>query len=476
MNLSLAQALRVHSSPCIALMGAGGKTTAMFQLAKSLSRGEGAQPVIVTATSHLGLWQTSLADTHIITETPARLEELEHGWKGVILITGEVDGERTKPINHDLLNWLHQFCGYHAIPLLIESDGSREKPLKGWAEHEPPIPSFVELVVHMVGLRGLGMPLIDEHVHRAEIFSELSKLSLGEAITVDALKRVLIHPAGGKKNIPIGARNVVVLNQADTPELQSVAQGLSQSLIAFYDSAIISSLEEERIFAVYEPIAGILLAAGESTRYGQSKQLLDWKGEPFVRVVSKTALQAGLSPVVVVTGANAEGVESAVNDLNVMVIRNDQWKSGQASSIKAGIASLLQPPPRLPQIQPGESPMDSKVSVVGGTAHRAVEVGGAIFLLADQPQLTTSIIRALVETHAHRLGPIVAPMVMDRRANPVLFDRVTFSDLLTLEGDVGGRGIFHKHRVEYLPWHDDRLLLDVDTPEMYQRLISDDTL
>jgi molybdenum cofactor cytidylyltransferase len=85
-------------------------------------------------------------------------------------------------------------------------------------------------------------------------------------------------------------------------------------------------------------------------------------------------------------------------------------------------------------------------------------------------------LRALLEKHAEELYPIVAPMVMDRRANPVLFDRATFSDLLTLEGDVGGRAVFHKHQVEYVPWHDDRLLLDVDTPEMYQRLLTDDTL
>jgi CTP:molybdopterin cytidylyltransferase MocA len=57
-----------------------------------------------------------------------------------------------------------------------------------------------------------------------------------------------------------------------------------------------------------------------------------------------------------------------------------------------------------------------------------------------------------------------------------LFDRRTFADLIALEGDVGGRAIFHKYDVEYLPWHDDRLLLDVDTPEMYQRLISDESL
>ncbi len=100
----------------------------------------------------------------------------------------------------------------------------------------------------------------------------------------------------------------------------------------------------------------------------------------------------------------------------------------------------------------------------------------AIFLLADQPQVTTSILRALMEKHAEGLHPVVAPMVMDRRANPVLFDRVTFPDLASLQGDVGGRAILHKYRVEYLPWHDDRLLLDVDTPEMYKRLISDENL
>ena len=89
--------------------------------------------------------------------------------------------------------------------------------------------------------------------------------------------------------------------------------------------------------------------------------------------------------------------------------------------------------------------------------------------------MTTSILQALAEKHAEGLYPIVAPMVIDRRANPVLFDRATFPDLLELEGDVGGRALFYKYRVEYLPWHDDRLLLDVDTPDLYQRLLSDDT-
>jgi len=471
MNLTLAQALRLNSSPCIAFVGAGGKTTAMFQLARQLPL-----PVIVTATSHLGMWQKKLADQHIITETPAPLEQLEHGLKGVILVTGETDRDRLRPINDPLANWLKQFCGYHSIPLLIEADGSREKPLKAWAEHEPPIPAFVEMILLVVGLTGLGKPLLNEFVHRPEIFSKLSGLPLGETITPDALVRVLTPTEGGLKNIPV--RRVCLLNQADTQELQSAGQGLAQSLIPAYHSVIISSLRQEKIFAVHEPVAGIILAAGGSTRFGQPKQLLDWKGQPFVRAVAKTALEAGLSPVVVVIGANAEQVEASVKDLNVTVARNEAWESGQGSSIGMGIRSLTQPPPSLPQILQRTSHLykENSYAEFGRGAQRAEGVGAAIFLLTDQPQVTTSILRALVEKHAAGLYPIVAPMVMDRRANPVLFDRVTFSDLAELEGDVGGRGIFHKHRVEYLPWHDDRLLLDVDTPEMYQRLISDETL
>lgn len=439
----LARALRVNSSTCIAFIGAGGKTTAMFQLARELPG-----LVILTATSHLGAWQVRLADKHIIAKTAAPLEELEPEWKGVILVTGEIEEERTKPIPEDILNWLWQFCSRHAIPLLIEADGAREKPLKAWAAHEPPIPSFVDLVVQVVGLSGLGKPLREDQVHRAEIFSNLSGVAIGQAIIPDALIRVLTRPEGGLKNIPHRARRIVLLNQADTPELQSSAQRLSQILLASYDSVIIANLKLERVFAVNEPIAGIVLAAGESSRYGRPKQLLDWKGEPFVRAVTTTALHARLSPVVIVTGAHANQVESSVSDLNVSILHNEQWKTGQAGSIKAGVKFLA----------------------------ATSNVGGAIFLLVDQPQLTAAVLRALVEKHAEGLYPIVAPMVLDRRANPVLFDRMTFPDLLTLEGDVGGRAVFHKHRVEYLPWHDDRLLLDVDTPQMYQRLLTDDTL
>jgi molybdenum cofactor cytidylyltransferase len=450
MKLLMTQALRVDSWPCMAFIGAGGKTTALFQLARQIQ-----SPVIVTATSHLGSWQFRLADRHLMTDTAAALEELEHGLEGIILITGEMDGDRSKPISDTLLHWLYQFCSYHSIPLLIEADGSRQKPLKAWSEHEPPIPSFVTQVVQVVGLSGLGKALTDGTVHRPEIFSKLSGSEVGAIVTAQALLQVLTHSQSGIKNIPKGARRVIILNQADTDELQSTANQMVQPLLSTFDSVIIASLREESIYAVHERVAGIILAAGASTRFGQTKQLLDWHGQPFVRAVAHTALAAGLSPVVIVTGANAEQVELALKGLDVMVVHNADWKSGQGSSIRTGILSLADPHPHNPV--------------------QVSDIGAAIFLLADQPQITTSILRALVEKHAEGLYAIVAPLVLGQRANPVLFDRLTFGDLTSIEGDMGGRAVFHQHRVEYLPWHDERLLLDVDTPEMYQRLIADET-
>ncbi len=447
MNLSLVQALRMEPATCVAFYGAGGKTTAMFNLAGELKSG-----VIVTATTHLGVWQTSLADRHISTDAES-LHEIESGIQGTLLVTGKLEGDRTTPVNNGLLRWLYQYSKRYSIPLLIEADGSRQKPLKAWANHEPPIPEFVDLVVQVAGLTGLGEQLTEEHVHRAGIFTELSGLKMGDAISPDALVRVLTHTNGGLKNIPGNARRTVLLNQADTLERQSTAYAMTSHLLPTFHSVMVTSLKNKIVYAVHEPVAGIILAAGESTRLGKPKQLLNWKGQPFVRVVAQTAIRAGLAPVIVVTGANAEQVEAVISDLDVIIVRNEIWRSGQGSSIKSGINALRSDPRTTGEV-----------------------CGGAIFLLTDQPQVNTAVIHALREKHAEGLYPIVAPMVIDRRGNPVLFDRVTFPDLTTIEGDTGGRAIFHKHHVEYLPWHDDSLLLDVDTPEQYQRLISNGEL
>ncbi len=443
-----------YPGPAIAFVGAGGKTTAIFQLAHELTlndrKSQEKPAVIVTATTHLHIDQVRLADSHWIGDGPEDLAGLEENLHGVVLVTGPVNGDRTAGLNDSLLLWLREFCRSHSLPLLIEADGSRQRPLKAPAGHEPVIPEWAETVVVVAGLTGLGKPLSEEVVHRPEIFARLSGLKVGEMITPEALIRVLTHPSGGMKNIPTRARRVALLNQADSPALQAQAKMIAQGLLSCYHAVVAASLnpqattpdQQSEIYAVYEPVAGIVLAGGGSSRFGQPKPLLGWHGKPFVRAVAETALAAGLSPVVVVTGADAEQVEAAVNDLPVVIVRNEDWRSGQSLSIRAGLATLA-------------------------LAHTA-----AIFLLVDQPQITPAVVRALVEGHTRTLAPIVAPLVDGRRANPVLFDRETFPDLMALSGDVGGRAIFSKFPVNYLIWHDESLLTDVDTPDEYRKLVN----
>jgi molybdenum cofactor cytidylyltransferase len=460
--MNLAQALRtIPVKPItVAAVGAGGKTSALFQLARDwLSAPHDPSSVILTATSHLGEWQIPLADRHLIARFPTDLDDLPA--TGLTLVTGPLDGTRTRPLDPEPLARLRAECAVRGWPLLIEADGSRGHPLKAPAEHEPPLPNFVDLVLVVAGLTGSGRPLTEEFIHRPKIFSHLSGLPFGAVVAPEALARVLTHPQGGLKNIPASARKVALLNQADTPELQAQGGKLANLLLAAFDSVVVGALQSPAMFQTFEPIAGILLAAGASTRYGQPKQLLDWRGTPFVRVVAQTALSAGLDPVLVVTGAYAEEVETALQGLPVQIVRNGAWQEGQASSIRASINALT------PSVPAGHLPHFQR---------KWGRTGGGIFLLADQPQVTVPVLQALVEYHRLDLPPVLAPMVQDARANPVLFDRVAFPDLLSLQGDVGGRGIFYKYPPAYLPWHDDRLLLDVDTPEQYRRLVEDETL
>ncbi len=455
--MRLAQALRCAEPLRLALVGAGGKTTALFRLAHELSTSVNNQAanrlVLVSASTHLAEEQCRFADFHFQVNDINELQALEpHLPDGVVLLTGRSrESGRISGLDLPLLDRLNDLSEKRKCSLLIEADGSRLRPLKAPAAHEPALPQWVDTVVVCAGLSGLGKPLNSEWVHRPEIFTQISGLSLDEPITPAAVSSVLLHPQAGLKSIPEKARRLVLLNQADTLELQSIASGMVVSLLDKYHAVLIAALapfqsrqlllEEGEIFAVHERVAGIVLAAGGSTRLGQPKQILPWQGEPIVRHVAKTGLAAGLQPVIVVTGAAASAIEEALVDLPIQIVRNPDWEAGQSTSVKVGLK-------RVP-----------------------AELGAVIYLLADQPRVSKELLSSLVELHATTFAPLVAPEVQGQRGNPVLFDRQTFPALFTLEGDVGGRPLFSRFKAARLPWHDLSILLDIDFPEDYRQLL-----
>jgi molybdenum cofactor cytidylyltransferase len=437
--VDLIQTLSLPTCPRVAFVGAGGKTTAIFQLARQFQ-----SAVLVTATTHLAVDQLQLADQHFFVNDPEDLAQLEEDLPpGVTLLTGDIDEtDRASGLIAKTPERILVLADRHHVPLLIEADGSRRLPLKAPASHEPPIPAFMDTVIVVAGLSALGKPLNSNWVHRPEIFADLSGLTLNETISPEALIRVLLHPAGGLKNFPKNARSVVLLNQADTSVLQSVGGSLAGELLSGYDIVVTAALAQGEVFSFHQRVAGIILAAGGSRRFGQPKQLLPWKGKTLVEHVAQAAVTAGLSPVVVVGGESMTELRAALTGLPLTLVLNSEWQEGQSSSIRAGLEAVK------------------------------TQSGAALFLLADQPQIPVSLIRKLIEVQTHSCAPIVAPMVDGQRGNPVLFSRATFDALLSLSGDVGGRVLFSRFPVTWVPWHDPAPLLDIDTPEDYQRFTS----
>lgn len=186
-------------------------------------------------------------------------------------------------------------------------------------------------------------------------------------------------------------------------------------------------------------VAGVILAAGASSRFGRLKQTLPWGNRSLVNAVIHTARLAGLDPLILVLGNEADKIKETIAQSAVIVIHNPDWAIGQSSSLKLGVAHL---------------PADQE---------------GALFLLSDQPQLSVNFVSAIVE-EGLRSGKVVVPYVDDRRTSPVYFPSSCFDKFATLQGDQGGRQIISACPHSLLPWLDEWMARDIDTPADYEAL------
>ena len=180
-------------------------------------------------------------------------------------------------------------------------------------------------------------------------------------------------------------------------------------------------------------VAGIVLAAGRASRMGADKRLAEIGGVPMVVMAVMAAREAGLDPVVVVTGPEPLGVLPA----GLTVVANPNPERGMASSLALGVAAL---------------PADTAAAVV---------------LLGDMPRVRAVHVAALVAAFAPEHGhEIVVPVNGGRRGNPVLLGRRFFAGMQGLSGDKGARGLLLRHAgavTEVVM--DEAVLIDVDTPE-----------
>jgi molybdenum cofactor cytidylyltransferase len=161
-------------------------------------------------------------------------------------------------------------------------------------------------------------------------------------------------------------------------------------------------------------IGAIILAAGGSSRFGQPKQLLPFRGKTLVRTVVDAAREAGCWPVVVVIGNNGEKIHRELAHANVIEVQNANWQRGIGSSIRIGVRAL--------------------------TNHQP-DVDAILLLVCDQPAVNAVLVEGLIATYRATKKEIVASSYADTIGVPALFNRGLFEELLSLDEECGAKSI-----------------------------------
>jgi molybdenum cofactor cytidylyltransferase len=296
--------------------------------------------------------------------------------------------------------------------------------------------------VPVVGLDAIGEEITSSKLHRAEVLKSILNLEDREKIGVKHVAEIVKSSDGGLKNVPHSSDVRVLLNKADTNlDLENGSQ-IAEILIQDQRirSVLLASVKEESpVKKSISRVAGVILAAGSSTRLEGLKQLIPFRNKPLIAHSVEAALAGGLDPVVVVVRKEGEPIREALKGQPIHFVENLEPERGQSNSVKIGLEAVRD------------------------------YVDAAIFFLADMPLVASKLVRALVEEHQRTLAPVIASFAKGRRGNPVLFDRQTFDSLGQLEGDQGGRAIFFHYPVTQVDW-DDSVLFDVDSEEDLQKL------
>jgi len=222
-SASLTVALGIERSPgIVAIVGGGGKSSLMFALA-------GALPgrTVMTTTTRIFAAQMDLAPEVCTLSDPSWRERLD-SFDSSLLVVGSVEGDRAVGVPHELPAELSAHARVDQV--VVEADGSRMRPVKAPAAHEPVIPDATGLLVAVAGIDALSAP-IGEVAHRPERVSAITGLTPEQTLTPDALARLLTSPQGGMKDVPASARVAVLINKVESDAQRDAASRVARAIL-----------------------------------------------------------------------------------------------------------------------------------------------------------------------------------------------------------------------------------------------------
>lgn len=228
---NIEEILRLEPRGVMSLVGGGGKTSLMFHLARQLA--VAGMRVLTTTTTRIFVPTAEQSATLLVANDPEEIlrqsEACHHETRQItaaaelLADTGKLKGFAPEAIRTFAASGRFDW-------ILVEADGSAQRPLKAPAGHEPVIPPDTTVLVALAGLEVIGSPLTEELVFRPELAGKLMDLAPADIITEAALARLLAHPDGAFKGAPPEARRFVFLNKADTLQRREAAARVAGEL------------------------------------------------------------------------------------------------------------------------------------------------------------------------------------------------------------------------------------------------------
>jgi probable selenium-dependent hydroxylase accessory protein YqeC len=228
---SLTEALGVHPREVISLVGAGGKTTLMFRLAKELSLG--GKKVVSTTTTKILEPAPGETGCLFVDSDEGGIKDFLAGHLGqydhITVAREKLGSGKLRGVSPNLVDELWDSKGFDVA--IIEADGAAGRPVKAPREQEPVIPTSTTLIVAVLGVDGLEIKLNEENVFQPERVSKITGVAMGERLTDEAMAILVIHPEGIFKGAPSSARVVAFLNKVDLPNGVAKAKRIAYNIL-----------------------------------------------------------------------------------------------------------------------------------------------------------------------------------------------------------------------------------------------------
>ena len=249
--MKLYLALGIASGDVVAFVGAGGKSSAMLTIADELA--EAGMNVLAAPTTKMLVSEAQKIGPLVTSEDAGELrtkaeEALSSEASGVVVGSGLLSKNRVGGVEPADIPSLASL----ADVVLVEADGSRRRPIKGTADHEPVLPHAATLVVAVGSIRAFGAPVDQEHVHRPELFSRLTGVGAGQSITARAFARAIAE--GSLRNVPHNARTAALITGVQPGKSMADASVITRELWRFgVNKVVLTSLPDEPTRRVWLP-------------------------------------------------------------------------------------------------------------------------------------------------------------------------------------------------------------------------------